>query len=196
MSDDRSKLSNQFEKLVSATFSFLATEFNFHQFDIRESFGSAPFGGEVSIFFGNDSFGTGLDVFLDFETFDLDIAIVDSPSGMPVEYSVWGQTHIRPAALLSVYCQYKTGIDMIEEHFPESCSKLSNKENMRRRQVRQMAIQTSLEEVLARKRRSLAEIAMPAVLGDVSEFGPIQALYREKNNAYLSPDQMEVLFRL
>ena len=57
MSEDRITISTQFEKLVSEVFSFLATEYGFERFASKDSFTSASFGGEVSIFFGNKSFG-------------------------------------------------------------------------------------------------------------------------------------------
>jgi len=196
MTDLRQRLSLEFETLVSDKFSFLQGEYGYEQHGTRFPNLALSHGDECGISFGSSDLQMAVDVFLDFETYLVDVALFRSHDGSFVEHSVWGQVHLTQAVLLSALIEHNTADEEAAYVLPPSLPMLSWREKQRRFDARRTAIQENLEGVVQEAADRLSRFGGNVLRGDMSLFPQIQSFYREKQDAFLSSDGRRVQFNL
>ncbi|MFA6445373.1 MAG: hypothetical protein WCV99_23800 [Sterolibacterium sp.] len=192
MNDQRTRLSQAFTQLVSDKFSFLRSEFGYKQLETCFPNLELSHGGSCALHFGNAKAKICLEVFLDFETYWVDVIILRSVDGTFVEHSVWGQSEKAAAILLSALAGWRNATSFNQDLLPQSLPSISWRDKQRRLLERRTVINERLEDVVQNVAMNVTEFAPEVLRGDTTMFSEVQAFYRKQQNVTLSPDGRRV----
>lgn len=192
MSDARRHLSEEFESLVREKFSFLQSDYGYEQRDTYFPDLQISHGDRCAVRFANSDVGICIEVYLDFEVYIVEVVLFESPDGSVLEHSVWGQTHLASAILLSALIDSQTLRSPDDDLLPPSLPSMSWREKHRRLKQRRTMVHEQLADVVEDVADHLDKFAADVLRGDTSLFPEIQGFYRKQQNVTLSPDGRRV----
>ena len=194
MNELRQTLSYAFIELVAAEFSFLESSFGYQLHQTHPPDKTLSHGDCCRITYGNSAVGIAIEIFLDFEIYYADIILVESPNGIPVKHSVWGQSHLASAVLLGTLRTWRGSSDPSEKFTTASFFSLDRRHPKTTLENRRSAIIDDLPSIVQMLACRLRESALDVICGDTSMFQAVQEYYRNQQRVTLSSDGERVEF--
>ncbi|MBW3541329.1 MAG: hypothetical protein KY476_13760 [Planctomycetes bacterium] len=189
MKQERDAIRGNFARAASAELAFLTDRFEFS----GPTCSHPPLseGGIDHITFGSAARRLVVDLFIDFETYYVDLAIAESPDGCLHSYSVWGQKQLAQAMLLTALIQHLTG--EVKLPLPPDLPTLATAERTRRLLQRREMINNRSGDVVRMYAKLLDDFSEPAITQPFTLMSDVQQWYRRAMCASLSSDGRRVI---
>lgn len=174
-------LTDEFSAAVISSFDFLITEYDYillEQEDENSEIGPRSI---YSISYGSHNYDIVVVVSIDFEIFDIDVSLYESPKGAIEQSSACGRKRWEQGILLGSLIEYRTGDENIAYPIPPYVSSLSGRENNRRKKIRADKIDNGITGIVHEQAELLKEFGDNILKGDKSEFSAVQEFDHQKH---------------